>query len=187
MSPTIPDLNQPCPNCDHPLKFHDPEDGSCDVFSGNYKIGACPCGRRSQPVARHIPDDQVAWYAGTSRTAKWTAEMSTSEDIVALAREVQERRQEGAEFMEKWRLIRAEQARTPSFTDDEMETIRRALECWWEHCTCDDYHDVKNDPVDKMTTRLLAWVLGDPSPAPCACEPNALPAFGRCPSCGGEK
>ena len=39
-----------------------------------------------------LTDEQVAWYAGTSRTAKWTADMAVHENIVTLAREVQEYR-----------------------------------------------------------------------------------------------
>jgi len=43
-------------------------------------------------VSERLTDDQVAWYAGTSRTAKWTADMAVHENIVTLAREVQEYR-----------------------------------------------------------------------------------------------
>ena len=43
-------------------------------------------------MSDRLPDDQVAWYAGTSRTAKWTADMSLQENIVTLAREVQDSR-----------------------------------------------------------------------------------------------
>ena len=41
---------------------------------------------------KRLTDDQVAWYAGTSRTAKWTADMAVHENIVTLAREVQAHR-----------------------------------------------------------------------------------------------
>ncbi len=51
---------------------------------------------------QRLTDEQVAWYAGTSRTAKWTADMAVHENIVTLAREVQERR--AAEV--KWEAIR---------------------------------------------------------------------------------
>lgn len=43
-------------------------------------------------MSERLTDDQVAWYAGTSRTAKWTADMAVHENIVTLAREVQEYR-----------------------------------------------------------------------------------------------
>jgi hypothetical protein len=43
-------------------------------------------------VSGRLTDDQVAWYAGTSRTAKWTADMAVHENIVTLAREVQAHR-----------------------------------------------------------------------------------------------
>jgi hypothetical protein len=42
------------------MAYHDPEDGSCDVFSGDYKIGVCQCGRTpptpSPPVRKLLPD-----------------------------------------------------------------------------------------------------------------------------------
>jgi hypothetical protein len=38
-------LTQLCANCQHPVNHHDPEDGTCDVFSGDYTIGVCQCGR----------------------------------------------------------------------------------------------------------------------------------------------
>ncbi len=43
-------------------------------------------------MSERLTDDQVAWYAGTSRTAKWTADMAVHENIVTLAREVQAHR-----------------------------------------------------------------------------------------------
>ena len=43
-------------------------------------------------MSEQLTDEQVAWYAGTSRTAKWTADMAVHENIVTLAREVQEHR-----------------------------------------------------------------------------------------------
>lgn len=43
-------------------------------------------------MSERLTDEQVAWYAGTSRTAKWTADMAVHENIVTLAREVQEYR-----------------------------------------------------------------------------------------------
>ena len=210
MSATIPDLNRPCPNCDHQLKFHDPEDGSCDVFSGDYKIGVCPCGRPSKSSARRLPDDQVAWYAGTSRTAKWSPHMSVHENIVTLAREVQERR--------------AADTRTPSFTDDEKRALglniharlARAglhpnqLQPYWVPDT-DSMCYPKDDPetitaaftfVREMFEMATGWrVLGDPSPAPpalrwvlCGDHRQIMYDTGEylvgsvpCPSCGGEK
>jgi len=43
-------------------------------------------------LQERLTDEQVAWYAGTSRTATWTADMSPRRDSVTLAREVQELR-----------------------------------------------------------------------------------------------
>lgn len=43
-------------------------------------------------MSERLADEQVAWYAGTSRTAKWTADMAVHENIITLAREVQEGR-----------------------------------------------------------------------------------------------
>ena len=43
-------------------------------------------------MSEQLTDEQVAWYAGTSRTAKWTADMAVHENIITLAREVQEHR-----------------------------------------------------------------------------------------------
>ena len=43
-------------------------------------------------MSERLTDEQVAWYAGTSRTAKWTADMAVHENIVTLAREVQAHR-----------------------------------------------------------------------------------------------
>lgn len=36
-----------CPNCRHPVNHHDPENGSCDVFSGDLDVGVCRCGREA--------------------------------------------------------------------------------------------------------------------------------------------
>ena len=43
-------------------------------------------------MSERLTDEQVAWYAGTSRTAKWTADMAVHENIITLAREVQAHR-----------------------------------------------------------------------------------------------
>lgn len=43
-------------------------------------------------MPERLTDEQVAWYAGTSRSAKWTADMAVHENIVTLAREVQAHR-----------------------------------------------------------------------------------------------
>lgn len=49
-------------------------------------------------TTNRLTDEQVAWYAGTSRTARWTAEMSVHENIVTLAREAQTSRARIAEL-----------------------------------------------------------------------------------------
>lgn len=99
--------------------------------------------------------------------------------------------------------------RIPSFTDDEMEAIRKALRWVGEYSLRFDW---------QVPNNVIRWVLGDPSPAPCNCgfggfhddtnprcranTPSPAPcetchgvkfiAWGDnnrqpCPSCGGEK
>ena len=92
---------------------------------------------------------------------------------------------------------RAADTRTPSFTDDEMEAIRRILYCVHNHseaCTC-GYEVLMGELA------VTAWVLGDPSPAPpalrwvlCGDHRQIMYDTGEylvgsvpCPSCGGEK
>jgi hypothetical protein len=42
----------------------------------------------------------------------------------------------------------------------EMQAIRKALRCWWEHCACND-HPITDDPVDDFPDSVLAWVLDE--------------------------
>jgi uncharacterized iron-regulated protein len=44
----------------------------------------------------------------------------------------------------------------------EMQAIRKALRCWWEHCACND-HSITDDPVDDFPDSVLAWVLDEGS------------------------
>ena len=102
---------------------------------------------------------------------------------------------------------RAADTRTPSFTDDEMETIRKALLHSASNAARHAYPQgnpnlrVEGYLVRKalLPQHLVPWVLGDPPPAPCAvCGgsgkievnfPTAPPTWGMspCPSCGVEK
>lgn len=49
-----------CRKCGHDLiRQHDPEDGTCDAFSGDLLVGVCPCGRdveRLRAALRRVMD-----------------------------------------------------------------------------------------------------------------------------------
>jgi hypothetical protein len=46
----------------------------------------------------------------------------------------------------------------------EMQAIRKALRCWWEHCACND-HPITDDPVDGFPDSVIGWVLNEGSNA----------------------
>lgn len=39
-----------CFMCKHPIRSHDPEDGTCDHIANNPAEGCCKCGRTPQPA-----------------------------------------------------------------------------------------------------------------------------------------
>lgn len=47
----------PCPRCSHPLRSHDPEDGTCD-HRADGGLGVCPCGRvcPSRKLGDEVPN-----------------------------------------------------------------------------------------------------------------------------------
>lgn len=96
---------------------------------------------------------------------------------------------------------RAADARTPSFTDDEIATIRQALHdraifqscrmfpasptsqaghIWFSGKHADIEQRVLTTCLSSwgLPTSVIAWVLGDPSPAPCA-ECHGVHRVGR--------
>ena len=88
------------------------------------------------------------------------------------------------------------QARTPSFTDDEMEAIRRFMfnelvpQSWR---TIDERNDRLRARLNvRFGPNVATWVLGDPSPAPAdiGYDPDDVgeqwPSPAPCETCAGK-
>ena len=140
-------------------------------------------------MSDRLTDEDVSWYAGESRTY-YSTTPNTFAAARMLAREVQERR--------------AADTRT-TFTDDEMEAMRAAMKGMSFHMGLSVHNQRSWLKAYGLPDNLIAWVLGDPSPAPCEtcgttggggtiedynADPDAhaiWPPDVPCPSCGGEK
>jgi len=126
-------------------------------------------------MADRLTDEQVAWYAGTSRTAKWTADMAVHENIVTLAREVQAHRSACecapvAEYVsdELHATLWLDEDGNPlhvmrfgeRFSPVEMQAIRKALQA------AETVIAHADDPARQQTKiEYLSWALVDLSDA----------------------
>lgn len=90
-------------------------------------------------MSKRLSDEMVAYLAVGHHYPPPRAD-----EVALLAREVQDLRQ-------------AERMAMP-----EMQAIRKALRCWWEHCACND-HPITDHPVDDFPDSVLAWVLDEGS------------------------
>ncbi|HUR18866.1 MAG TPA: hypothetical protein VMZ51_08035 [Acidimicrobiales bacterium] len=71
-----------CRACGHDLLAqHDPEDGTCDAFSGDIEVGVCPCGRtRVSHGDRVLTLIERLWHSEKLRRR--------SDDLVAVLRDL---------------------------------------------------------------------------------------------------
>jgi hypothetical protein len=100
-------------------------------------------------VSERLTDDQVAWYAGTSRTAKWTADMAVHENIVTLAREVQAHRSscECAPMADQLTVARNEFAAYRCKVEAQIEVLE--LTIGRLRCVCDAAFTVVREDGDE--------------------------------------